>query len=675
MDYAYTFQPPYFYSPTHIPQQYFMSIEHTPLYEKESPISIQPPAVESLLQYNDPKNPWSESIRSNQELQEAARIRLEASVAMRSYSTLVPDVTKDVNEALQEGTLTEETLQVLYEKLTALLESDPYNNRIVLYLPFEILPRSTTIHTNNECGAAANRFRFSYLNAWRSLLHIHDLRPNFVDGDIPEAISRTNPIPRIVVAARLIPAMIERGMISAKDVLQILTETDDTVLRENIADVLSVLADQGVLDQATLETLIGADDPFIQNIGAFIRAEQQEQPATAAPEVERDLAEIFHSVRTNIATIRSKYAAPQANLTNARRAWLSQEEEASTIAACAETLAQQLTAGVITPTELSPHTKPDNSSVEARTVAIAIRTLADQVKTQQGAEIQHSCLPLLSILLTHRDVTVRNDAESALFHLHAAGVVPDETMRTLDIRIPKLDGDFSERTTDLEETARTIGEIMNSLETDHSELAAYVYPAAVLLGSRTKGYAKENADLDIAVFVRPGASDEKKNHVQKLLKAAFPNELVDGAVMTFWLQDTEQGLWIKHQEETADRALGTTVDAHPLRGTWCGDKAAIAELHQKLLPEYLYSKDKQLYNEPARQVWLEELERDTLQYRLMHKGYRHLYPKRGGIDTPHSYAIDSHSAFYDSGYRRLATQLYIDRVFLPQLKQPEKDGE
>ncbi len=55
----------------------------------------------------------------------------------------------------------------------------------------------------------------------------------------------------------------------------------------------------------------------------------------------------------------------------------------------------------------------------------------------------------------------------------------------------------------------------------------------------------------------------------------------------------------------------------------------------------------------------------------MHKGYRHFFPKKGNLETEHSDNVDSDSAFYDSGYRRLATQLFINRVFLPQLSKPK----
>jgi hypothetical protein len=57
------------------------------------------------------------------------------------------------------------------------------------------------------------------------------------------------------------------------------------------------------------------------------------------------------------------------------------------------------------------------------------------------------------------------------------------------------------------------------------------------------------------------------------------------------------------------------------------------------------------------------MERDTVLYRLLHKGYERYFP----IQSPYAgaTAIDGDSAFYDPRFRRFATELYLGRVFLP----------
>ena len=91
-------------------------------------------------------------------------------------------------------------------------------------------------------------------------------------------------------------------------------------------------------------------------------------------------------------------------------------------------------------------------------------------------------------------------------------------------------------------------------------------------------------------------------------------------------------------------------------------------MYEKLLPGFLYSQDKKIKDTDARKIWMRELERDTLLYRLLHKGYARLNTEQGGITTRNGNDIDQNSMFWDSGYRRLATKLFITKVFLPILK-------
>lgn len=138
--------------------------------------------------------------------------------------------------------------------------------------------------------------------------------------------------------------------------------------------------------------------------------------------------------------------------------------------------------------------------------------------------------------------------------------------------------------------------------------------------------------------------------------------------MEFWLEADGDELSIQNFENP-DSSLGDSSLPHPLLGAWCGDRGAIEELYKKLMPGYLYSKGKTIDGEAARHLWLKQMEHNTLQYRLMHKGYQRFFPEQGGIHTAHSDEIDGDSTFYDSGYRRLATKLFLDRVFLPQLEK------
>jgi hypothetical protein len=58
---------------------------------------------------------------------------------------------------------------------------------------------------------------------------------------------------------------------------------------------------------------------------------------------------------------------------------------------------------------------------------------------------------------------------------------------------------------------------------------------------------------------------------------------------------------------------------------------------------------------------------DNLQYRLMHKGYDIFKPSKRIAGSEHSALIDWNSAFWDEGYRRIATLGFLSKVFLPDL--------
>jgi hypothetical protein len=212
--------------------------------------------------------------------------------------------------------------------------------------------------------------------------------------------------------------------------------------------------------------------------------------------------------------------------------------------------------------------------------------------------------------------------------------------------------------------------LVKSIESD-PELSEYLYPTIILFGSKIKGYGAITADMDIAILVKPSSSPENRSKLKRLIAQKFSHENIKGKVVEFWLEEDHGELNVT-DFLNPDSGLADSGWAHVLfEGAWIGDETIIKELHQKLLPGFLYSKDKTIDGADARGIWLEEMERDTLQYRLMHKGYARLFPTLG-INTKHADQIDGQSAFYDSGYRKLATKLFVTKVFLPQIEKPQK---
>lgn len=73
------------------------------------------------------------------------------------------------------------------------------------------------------------------------------------------------------------------------------------------------------------------------------------------------------------------------------------------------------------------------------------------------------------------------------------------------------------------------------------------------------------------------------------------------------------------------------------------------------------------YSTPDRRMSIERLESDLLQYRLLHKGYQKFMRGCNSLATGYT-DLDGDCPFYDEGYRKIATELFVKYVFIPKLK-------
>lgn len=462
-------------------------------------------AVESFFDPVRIAEVWPESIVNNKILAQQIEQRKELKKRLEDVVSSLPRPDMPLEEAINQGHVTEKQIAELYASLSELLESGRDYRRLVFYLPFEFLPK------------APERFKQAYLKAWDSLLSVHDVRANFVDGDILEEEQQTGSLPRVVKAAHLIPKLVEHGLIEVKSILTLMEESDDQILRNSIADTLPVLADLGFLDAKEIRP-------------------------------------------------RAKLIKPEPKvITEKRKAWLEWKKQ---------------------------------KAMQPRQPSII------------GAR-------------------------------HLAGPFSE------NLKLMK------EEITEIEEMVASIG--------SNLELSKLIYPAVLVFGSRLNGYGAQNADIDLAVFIRPGTSFDDRTRLKKLLKETFAHENIRAdEIIEFWLEEKEGLLKIRDFTEW-NVSLGESCWTHILFGAaWLGDKNTLRELFEKLLTCYMD-------DTAARGLYIEDMEQATLQYRLMHKGYERFFPPCGGIKTKHATEIDGESMFWDSGYRQLATRLFISRVFLPKL--------
>ena len=171
-------------------------------------------------------------------------------------------------------------------------------------------------------------------------------------------------------------------------------------------------------------------------------------------------------------------------------------------------------------------------------------------------------------------------------------------------------------------------DISNINQLDH-----LIYPVAILYGSRIKGYASTNSDYDIAVVLREHVNDE---HVFMI------DEFFGQKVLKFKTKVCSNTCTIKIvKHNNHDPLSGSAADSHVLfNGVWVGDELHVNFLFRNLLCNLPTNGD----------VYRSSLERDLLQYRLLHNGYARF----NFVNEP---------TFFNVGYRCVASKLYLSKIF------------
>jgi hypothetical protein len=458
-------------------------------FEHRQEVSVQPPISEVMT---DPAE--FGKLFPSQELLDQ--------VEKHTHDVETVNSTLDILASNEEPT--PEKMAEFYRVVTNAM-SRPETKRVLLYLPISALPDST------DSGDAAAEFRETYRSTWYDLLGQADVRANFVDGDVLEYDRRPEDPERIAKAAHLAPWLVEKGILTKKEVLKLAQQTKRfPVLKQSFAGALDTMQDMDLLSEAE--------------------------------KTELDI----------------NYALP-------RHAEM---------------------------TDISP----------ARAVWLANR---------------------------------RRDSERIFF----------------DDNRPSLHGELS---ANLHKFPDELAKIEQDLR--RPELARYIYPIAIISGSRLKGYSRDDSDIDVNIFVRPEINESDKDELRKIVDAVFEHQPRE-----FWLQPEDNQLRIVAPTER-DARQGEEDWAHILiGGAWLGDDSTVRDITSKLLPRYFT-------DQIDRNKALQNIEHDILQYRLLHKGFtRHQPIHSFAADLPHSDEIDGESAFYDNAYRTLATRLFFEKVFMPKI--------
>lgn len=461
----------------------------------------------------------------------------------------------------------------LYKSLNKLLESG--NDRFVLYCPLYLIP---AVDWYRQYDEAVDAFSELFIQSWFRLLRVHDIRANFVDGDVPDIELAVDDFDMVVQAAYLTPTLVERGLIHRSQL-----PTDDPVLTRSLEDAFMQL-------RVESDYIFNRSRPFRDSVAAGLR-----------------------------------YTPPD-GVSEKRAKWLVWESRRRTIAAMANTVGRWLCNGQ--DFESLGDLDGDSAEVALLSIGSGIERAWFQDRAKATA--------MFSRFRSELERFGRHyDLSGMLGRLCNLGLIRESVLDEFGLFLPNLAGPLHGN---LKPIVKERALLRNTLSRD--SLVNVIYPAAIVYGSRLKGYGGKDADIDIAVFVKPG---NDPSQVSEVLQHEF-NE----PVTQYWLEEDGDDLRVRDFERLAAN-IGDSTNTHVLFcGAWEGDRDTISMLHERLLSPYLREQ-----NERVRDVWLGEIERDLLQYRLLHRGYER-------------YHFTIPPTFLDDGYRMTAAKLFASHVFLPR---------
>jgi hypothetical protein len=590
------------------------------------------PAVDALLRPEEAASGWPAAILNSAARTVQAERRLHLFACMSRVFERIADPTVDLGDGLAAGLVTAGDAAQLFAALGRLLEEEPVAGRLVLYWPFELLPDRRRPAASPELYLAQERLATVFLRRWHDLLAVSDVRASFVDGDILEPELGAGPPPRVVKAAHLLPPLVGKGLLSPAELGPLVERAfGEETLLDSLSDAIAVLEDLNLLP------------------GNHLSRVRRMLPARERPDAVQE--------------------PPPGPVSQARLDWQRRRRQGAALDLRAEAIAAAVLgapapAGRLAAVLSEPPTD-DPAVVRIHAAGKILESLAAADRALAAAT-HRACDPLLQALWRSGTAEVRDALIGRWSRLAALGVIDESHWQRLGLDRPRLDATrFGDPDLHRVVQRRLAGLI--DPPASLSDLRRLIYPAVLFFGSRLKGYAAHDADLDAAVFVKPGVPAADRPQALELLSRAGGGKIVD-----LWLrEESDCRLTIQDLAQPEDTQAGSEWVHVLFGGAWYGDRQTIEMLHARLLTPCLRSRRLLADGRTARELWLEELERDNLQYRLMHSGYARFFPPQGGIRTAHAARIDSASAFWDSGFRRLASLLYLKRVFLPLL---EGDG-
>jgi predicted nucleotidyltransferase len=589
---------------------------------EQTGIILASPAIESLLFKLKDSN-WPNWIKDNQTIKIESKIRL--------------DLCRQLNSLFRNG-YTSSDMTSVYNNLSDFIEASNFNQRLILYLPTELIPENP-----KNIELAASRFQTIYLHSWRNLLYNYDLRANFLDGDTEQS-------DMVSKAAHLIPILLKKGLISFKEIIDLFENSSDKILSDSILDTLPTIFELELASSTDLDLLSDSENYWLHNLAIIIKSNGYYKPEPVIINNKTDLEKLIIVIDQKIIEKNKLIKSQTEDLD--RINWRQQKEQKIIF----KKYANDVYCSLMNKTLIMADFKSFLfSQTNELSIILGIYTLGKINSLKVSREFKSWLIEV-----SQKSNLILDTIESTLSYWFNQGAITQKYLEHFFLAPKQIDANFSNKKIMSDSELKEMSGLIKLIEED-VELSRYLYPVLIIYGSRIKGYASKTTDIDLAVFVRSEVDFKYFDYLNERLKKIMKHEKIKGQPLQFWLKNDHENLLI-NDAVSYQKVVGNSYYVHVLLGgAWLGNKKIITELHAKLLPKYLTD------NSYLKTIWLKELERDFLQYRLMHSGYTNFFPERKILDTLHSSDIDSSSSFWDEGYRELATKLFIKKIFLPTI--------
>ncbi len=562
-------------------------------------------AKEVILPFNinNPEQSFPLRFRDNPKLQELIIQRNNLEKSLTDFFDKV-DPHINVSDALKAEFVTEVELIEIYQELQEFLTAEPNNLRLILYVPLNLLADSQNF--GGVLKKVYSEFINVFRNAWLNCLGESDVRASFIDGDVGED-GMIEP-ERIRKAAHLIPFLVSKSIVTIEEIYYLIEISEETELAKSLQEGLSSLTVLKEQSDSKFEIFGNLDQlvlKFIEELDSI--------------SIERN----FSEKRAN---------------------WLMEVSIDGIIKKFSNLIIQNNFVGDIFFSE--------NSASQVNSLFLTA-IFENAEKTKHTSEQDTEFIKKIS-----QFNEFRNLIKSGLNKLAKLRLVSVDLLNELSIELVDLSNQS------LNSVEREVSDLSGALESIRNNpiLNKNLFDQVLLFGSKVKGYSDNNSDSDVVIFFRPEAKFEEREIVLDLLKT-IPQFADIDKILEYWIDVDSNGY--KFKSIPHKKTMIGAQEIHILFGSvWIGSNF---KLREDLFSKYLDLSRCGENRESIRTHLLRQLELDVVQFRLMHKGYRRFNPTIKISPPNNPSRIDWYSDFWDEGYRRTATLLFLKKVFLPDL--------